>query len=185
MTLQSAQLFYEQAPEAQVVTLAELSIPFRHARYMAVKRNVHLLSPHFSWCPHDFDALANVRCIMHHIQQQRYGQGYYFVVLDDMGNFAGEIGLDAIFPWQRSANVFFWIDHQHSRKGLATQAVHLLRQWAIAHQPLDYLEIRMEVANLASKRVAEKAGATYGETFRNYQHRTGRVSDVHCYKLTL
>lgn len=185
MSLQIAQLFYQQTPEAPTVTLAELSVPFRHARYLTVKRNAHLLSPHFSWCPPDFNALANARCIMHQMQQQRYGHGYYFVILDDLGNFAGEIGLDAIFPYQRSANLFFWVDHLHGRKGLATQAVNLLCKWAALHQPLDCLEIRMETTNLASKRVAEKSGAIFQETVRHYQHRNGKVSDVHLYKLTL
>jgi RimJ/RimL family protein N-acetyltransferase len=50
---------------------------------------------------------------------------------------------------------------------VATEAVKLAREWGFAETGLVRLEVLVAVGNLASRRVAEKAGAVYEGTLRS------------------
>jgi RimJ/RimL family protein N-acetyltransferase len=75
-----------------------------------------------------------------------------------------------------TAEVGYWVDFRTRGRGVATDAVRALCRWAFDVLGLDLIEWRCEVGNLASRRVAEKAGFIVEATLRQrLVHRGVRV----------
>jgi RimJ/RimL family protein N-acetyltransferase len=75
-----------------------------------------------------------------------------------------------------AAEIGYWVDPAARQHGVATQAVRTLCGWAFATLDLEIMEWRTEVGNIASRRVAEKAGFLIEGTLRKRQiHRGVRV----------
>ncbi len=74
------------------------------------------------------------------------------------------------------AEIGYWVDPASRRGGVATKAVRTLTERAFATLDLEIIEWRAEVGNVASRRVAEKAGFLIKATLRKRQvHRGVRV----------
>jgi RimJ/RimL family protein N-acetyltransferase len=72
--------------------------------------------------------------------------------------------------------VGYWMDPAARRRGVATRALRELCRWGFAEFGLGVIEWRAEVGNLASRRVAEKAGFTVEAVLRRrLVHRGLRV----------
>jgi RimJ/RimL family protein N-acetyltransferase len=101
-----------------------------------------------------------------------------FVIGAGAGAGAGErlgrvgLGLDG----NGAAQVGYWMDPAARGRGLATRALRELCRWGFAELGLGLIEWRAEVGNMASRRVAEKAGfAVEAVLRRRLVHRGGRV----------
>jgi RimJ/RimL family protein N-acetyltransferase len=82
------------------------------------------------------------------------------------------LGLDRI----AAAQIGYWMDPAARGRGVATASVRALCRWGFATLGLDLIEWRAEVGNLASRRVAEKAGFRVEATLRQrLLHRNTRV----------
>ena len=68
----------------------------------------------------------------------------------------GLFGLDEPGPVVRFG---YWIMRDHRRSGLASEAVRLVVDWAVAHLDIEVLHIDVEPGNEASRRVAQAVGA--------------------------
>jgi RimJ/RimL family protein N-acetyltransferase len=78
------------------------------------------------------------------------------------------------------AEVGYWIGVEARGRGLATAATLAAARWAFDEVPeLERLQLRADVENLASNRVAEKAGFTREGVLRSqrYNARLGRRTD--------
>jgi RimJ/RimL family protein N-acetyltransferase len=84
---------------------------------------------------------------------------YSFAIEDDQGALLGGCGLNRIEPFSGTANLGYWVRTSATGRGIATAAVLELCQFAFSVTDLYRLEIIAAVNNLASQRVAEKAGA--------------------------
>jgi RimJ/RimL family protein N-acetyltransferase len=74
------------------------------------------------------------------------------------------------------AQVGYWMDPSARGHGVATAAVRALCEWAFDRLELSVIEWRAEVGNVASRRVAEKAGFRFeGVLRRRLVHRGRRV----------
>nr|WP_296068115.1 GNAT family N-acetyltransferase [uncultured Actinoplanes sp.] len=74
------------------------------------------------------------------------------------------------------AQVGYWMDPSARGHGVATAAVRALSEWAFDRLHLSMIEWRAEVGNVASRRVAEKAGFRFeGVLRRRLVHRGRRV----------
>jgi RimJ/RimL family protein N-acetyltransferase len=70
----------------------------------------------------------------------------------------------------------YWVAAEARRRGVATRAVVLLRDWAAAALGLSELEIMADPVNLGSRRVAERAGfAETGERRANPRDPSGEI----------
>jgi RimJ/RimL family protein N-acetyltransferase len=76
------------------------------------------------------------------------------------------------------AEIGYWVDPAARRSGVATKAVRTLCEWAFATLDLEIIEWRTEVGNIASRRVAEKAGFLIEATLRKRQVHRGMRVDV-------
>jgi RimJ/RimL family protein N-acetyltransferase len=87
---------------------------------------------------------------------------WYDFALSRVGSaaFLGRVGLDRI-RGNETANVGYWVRTGQTGRGIATAAVRLIAQFGFEDLGLRRLELLIAVDNLASRRVAEKVGATY------------------------
>lgn len=83
-----------------------------------------------------------------------------FVIVDQDNNLLGACGIHRINLMNRVAEAGYWVRSSVVGRGIATKATLQLCRWAFAEAGLHRLEILASVENLASQRVAEKAGAT-------------------------
>lgn len=90
------------------------------------------------------------------------------------GTRLGRVGV-----WLRTngaAEIGYWVDPRARGRGVASDAVRAVCQWAFAALDLEIIEWRCEVGNVASRRVAEKAGFLIEATLRKRLfHRGARV----------
>ncbi len=101
------------------------------------------------------------RHVAESIQAWHAGTWYDFAIAR-VGSpaFLGRVGLDQI-RGDGTANVGYWVRTSQTGQGIATAAVRLVAQFAFEDLGLRRLELLIAVDNLASRRVAEKVGATY------------------------
>jgi RimJ/RimL family protein N-acetyltransferase len=88
------------------------------------------------------------------------GTDYAFAICDaQAGTFLGSVGLNKIDYVNRVTNLGYWVRTGSTRRGVATNATRLLAWWSFNALGLQRVEIVASVENLASLRVALKAGA--------------------------
>ena len=76
----------------------------------------------------------------------------------------GRVGLRLGEPG--AAEVGYWVDPRARQRGVATTAVRAVCQWAVTTAGIEFIEWRCEAGNIASRRVAEKAGFLIEATLR-------------------
>lgn len=98
-----------------------------------------------------------------------------FVVEDaSTGTRLGRVGLG--LGERGAAEVGYWVKPQSRGRGVAARAVRALCRWAFDTLDVELVEWRCEVGNVASRRVAEKAGFLVEATLRKrLVHRGVRV----------
>jgi RimJ/RimL family protein N-acetyltransferase len=72
-----------------------------------------------------------------------------------------------------AAEVGYWVDPRARKRGVATAAVRAVCQWAVTTAGIELIEWRCEAGNVASRRVAEKAGFLVEATLRQRRLRDG------------
>ena len=94
--------------------------------------------------------------------------GHVFIERDDDGR--GSVG--------------YWLLEDGRGKGRATRAVRLMASWALPEMRLGRLQLHTDPENVASQRVAERAGFTREGVFRGYNvRRDGTRADAFVYSL--
>jgi RimJ/RimL family protein N-acetyltransferase len=86
---------------------------------------------------------------------------YSFAIFErGSGRLVGGCGLNQIEKAALRANLGYWMRTSATGRGYATQALLLVARWGFEKLKLQRIEIVAAVGNLASQRVATKAGAT-------------------------
>lgn len=111
------------------------------------------------WCRPEYTLAEAQDWIARQVPLFAAGTSFSFVIEGAGGQFLGGCGLNQIDPIHRRANLGYWVRTSAAGRGIATAAVRQLAAWAFASTELVRLEIVAAVGNLASIRVAEKAGA--------------------------
>lgn len=94
--------------------------------------------------------------------------GHVFIERDDGGR--GSLG--------------YWLLEEGRGKGRATRAVRLISSWALPEMRLRRLQLHTDAENVASQRVAERAGFTREGVLRAYNgRRDGTRADAVVYSL--
>jgi RimJ/RimL family protein N-acetyltransferase len=103
------------------------------------------------------------------------GQRAEFVVADAAtADRVGRVGFG--LDGRGGAEIGYWSDPRSRGRGLMTAAVIAACRWVFTDRGLDLIQWRTEVGNLASRRVAEKAGFRIEATLRlRSRHRGSRV----------
>jgi RimJ/RimL family protein N-acetyltransferase len=105
------------------------------------------------------------------------GEGYAFAVLDsETGALAGSIAIK-MQPFS-SGHIGYWVAGEARGRGVATTALKRLSRWAVDELGLKRLELVTDPENLASQRVAEKAGFRREGIMRSaLEYQDGRRTD--------
>ncbi len=77
----------------------------------------------------------------------------------------------------------YWVGKEARGRGVATRALRLVTRWAAEEHGLARLQLIVEPENLASIRVAEKAGFRREARLRSYIELRGARRDVYMYSL--
>jgi RimJ/RimL family protein N-acetyltransferase len=114
----------------------------------------------------------------------RDGTSSNFAITEDR-RAVGSIGVRWLEPEQGVAEVGYWIAAEARGRGLCTRALRLVSRWAIEDEGVDRLQLRADVDNHGSRRVAEKAGFREEGVLRSsrYNDRLGRRVDFVMYSL--
>jgi RimJ/RimL family protein N-acetyltransferase len=131
----------------------------------------------------DQDALAYVRTTE---AAWRSGAGGAFAVVDAATDeVAGSIGLSVVDAELAIVEVGYWAAPAARGRGMTTRAVRLLSRWLLHTAGAARIQIRADVLNTASVRVAEKAGFVREGILRSsgYNGRAGRRIDYVVYSL--
>jgi RimJ/RimL family protein N-acetyltransferase len=92
-------------------------------------------------------------------------------VAEAAGTALGRVGLRLNEPG--AAEVGYWVDPRARKRGVATTALRAVCRWAVTTSDVDLIEWRCEAGNVASLRVAEKAGFRLEATLRKRRIRDG------------
>jgi RimJ/RimL family protein N-acetyltransferase len=96
----------------------------------------------------------------------------------------GNVNLARMDDGGREAAIGYWLVPEARGRGLATAATSLLIDWGLREHGLERIEFAILPENLASQRVAERAGAT-PEGIRKRSHQAeGRLWDMSIWSVT-
>jgi RimJ/RimL family protein N-acetyltransferase len=99
-----------------------------------------------------------------------------FVVVDrESGELLGAIGVQEV--GQANAQVGYWVKREARGRGVATAALRLLARYAVEELGAGRVQLFTEPENIASQRVAEKAGFVREGVLRRYLNIKGQRRD--------
>jgi len=138
--------------------------PFRESDvpllFEAVRESISELSAWMAWCRPDYSIKESAEFIQSASPAWDQGEHYSFVVFETAtSRFLGGAGLNFINRLHNFANLGYWVRSSATRRGVASRAVRLIARFGIEDLKFSRLEIVAAVGNVASQRVAEKAGA--------------------------
>lgn len=101
-------------------------------------------------------------------------------VIADAGDdtLLGSIGVMRFDDTRTVAEVGYWVARGVRRHGVATRSVRLVSDWALRDLGIARLELMTRVENVASQRVAERAGFTREGVLRSYMTHGCGLADV-------
>jgi RimJ/RimL family protein N-acetyltransferase len=112
--------------------------------------------------------------------------GAFFAVVDCAdGGLVGSIAVHVLDPELANVEVGYWAAAPARGRGLTTRALRLLSRWALDDVGAQRVQLRADVLNAASLRVAEKAGFTREGTSRasGFNDRQNRRVDYAVFSL--
>lgn len=167
-----------------VVLLRPLQREDRDEVYGAVMESVAEISPWLPWCHPAYSPGETAAFIESTIQAWASQVHFNFGIFDSAdGAFCGTISLNHIVRQNLYGNIGYWVRTGRTKRGLASRAVRLVARYAFDVVGLKRVEIAAIPENLASRRVAEKAGATLETILRNRIVMHGRPYPAALYSL--
>lgn len=132
----------------------------------------------FTYVPTEPPPGFAARWLGRYVEGWRDGTRAGFAIEAPEGEFLG-IGLFVLLDRDaRQAEIGYIVAPQARGLGVATRALRLLTGWGFAELGLERIELRIDVANTGSERVAERAGYTREGVLRSFAFKEGRRSDV-------
>jgi RimJ/RimL family protein N-acetyltransferase len=146
--------------------------PFREedasALYEAVRESISEVSPWLPWCHEDYSIEESREFINSRELLSQGDEWYSFGICEkDGGGLLGGVGINSINRVHQMANLGYWVRTSAAGRGIATGATRLAAKFAFEQLGLQRVEIVTAIANIASQRVAEKAGARREGVLRN------------------
>jgi RimJ/RimL family protein N-acetyltransferase len=149
------------------IELTERSILIRSFRagdedalYEAVRESIAEVSVWLPWCHQNYSIEESREFITSRETASQGGEWYSFgIFAKDSGRFLGGVGINFINRVHQMANLGYWVRTSEAGHGVATTATRLAARFGFEELGMQRIEIVAAVDNIASQRVAEKAGA--------------------------
>lgn len=135
------------------------------------------------WCHPDYSMAEAEEWIGSRAPLAAEGREYTFAIVGTDGRLLGGCGLNQINRIHRFANLGYWVRTSATRRGVATEAVRQVADFAFGNTDLVRLEVVCAVGNHASQRVAERAGAVREGLLRHRLLLHGQSVDAVMYSL--
>lgn len=163
----------EQAPTAEAIIINErvelrpLVLADAEEIFRAIDRSRETLQEWLPWVK-GTKTVADSEAFIRAMESEREaGKQLGFGIFVD-GKPSGHISLMNIDPNKPvRAEIGYWIDNDVSGQGITTEAVRALSDYAFQSLGLQHLELRADAKNVASQRVAEKAGFAKAGSYVN------------------
>jgi len=108
-------------------------------------------------------------------------KNYVFVIHYD-GVFAGLIGLKGNDKQNKRTEIGYWLSESYQKKGIVTQSVKSLCQFAFEELEMNRIQIRCSVGNLPSKKIPQNLGFVLEGVERDGEKLTGGIyTDLEVY----
>jgi ribosomal-protein-serine acetyltransferase len=155
-----------------------------HDLFEAVEESKEEISPWLHWCHPNYSIDDTRQWVTSRATAWEQGNAYSFLIVDARAKqVLGTCGIDNIHPVHRFANLGYWIRTSRTREGAATEATGLLAEFGFLALKLMRLEIVVDAGNLASQKVAKKAGALREGLLRNRVNCRGEFRDAYMFSL--
>ena len=153
-------------------------------RYNAIRDSLNDLSKWFAWCHPAYMPEENRAWFVDYEQRWKNGNEFSFKISEGTSRTQlGECRINHINRLHKFANISYWVRSGYEGRGIATSAVLQTARFGFTELGVHRLEIFMSLRNAASRKVAEKVGATMEGTLRNRIDLRGRVEDAVLYSL--
>jgi RimJ/RimL family protein N-acetyltransferase len=140
----------------------------RDAVFAAVRESITEVSAWLPWCHPAYMPQETSAFIESTRSAWAQESSFNFGIFETQGGgYLGGISVNHIVRQNRMANVGYWVRTGATKRGVASAAVRLAAQFAFEDLGLSRIEIAAIPENLASRRVAEKAGAKLEAIARN------------------
>lgn len=163
--------------------------PFRNRDVAALVDAVDGQVRHWLSMPEPYDADAARRwCVADSHQLRIDGDGQHWVVADRLADrFLGTVGFNRT-RWDNGVTeVGYWIAKEARGRGLASEAVRVVSDWALRRLDIRRVELQAAVGNAASRRVADKAGfvreGVLRRAGRHHSRGDAEQRDLECWSL--
>jgi ribosomal-protein-serine acetyltransferase len=166
------------------ITLRPVCADDADSLFAAASSSIAEIYPWMEWCHPEYTRGESLTWLVWQEEQWRNGLEYAFAIVDNAsGRYLGGVGLNAINRLHRFANLGYWVRTDATRAGVATAATRLTARYGFAEVGLERIEILASIENIASQRVAERAGATREGVLRRRLYIHGRSHDAAIYSL--
>ena len=150
--------------KAQLIEGPYLIRPYRPGDiddvYEAVRESIAEVSPWLPWCHPDYNREETAAFILSREGAWQNPTEYSFGVFEKVsGHFLGGVGLNQFNHIHRIGNLGYWVRTRASGRGIASTAARRIARFGFEELALQRIEIVAAIANTASQRVADKAGA--------------------------
>jgi len=154
-----------------------------HALWEAARESVPEVGRWLPWCHAQYSLEDAAEWTRTRVALAADGREYTFAIIGPDGRFLGGCGLNHIDRTHRFCNLGYWVRTSATRGGVATMAVRLAAEYAFKKTDLVRLEIVCATGNVASQRVAERAGAVREGVLRHRLLIHGKPADAVMYGL--
>lgn len=136
--------------------------------YSAVRSSAETLGRWMPWC-HTGYSMKEAKAWLAACQTEWVrGTSYPFLVVEPNSHkVLGSVDINQINRDHNFGNIGYWVSTSHAGKGIATAAVKMAVHFGFTEVGFTRLEIVVLTENVASRRVAEKAGAKLECVARN------------------
>jgi ribosomal-protein-serine acetyltransferase len=153
--------------------------------YEATLESLSGLCAWMNWCRADYSIEDCRRFVAEAAISWERGSEYNFAIVDrERDLLHGSIALNRIDRARNCANVGYWVRQTKAGRGVGSIALRLVSWFAFDELGLERLEIIVPEGNIASRRVAEKAGAKIDASPGRNLTLNGLTCSANVYSLT-
>lgn len=164
------------------IALRQFTLEDVPALFNAIRESMTQLSAWMMWAHPQYSIEDTQAFVLKCGPGWEKGEQYSFAIVDAHdGQFLGSVGLSAVNRAHGFANLGYWIRTRKTRHGVATSATRMAARFSFETLGLNRVELLVPTANVASQRVAEKAGAKREGLLRKRLQLNGIAHDAFVY----